>query len=197
MKTIEMCLEVIKNRKKGFLTYDIDFNESYSKEFLNFYCSFMIWNMGHARLEHDFDIIKSLNQTEKEIALKLVEENFKNISLIESFLFALNYFKNKKEVEEFIKRQLVECVDGLFFHSYINILRSLKEQRVEIDIDFDEAIKVVMEKGNSEEIINLLWSCETLVGRKRFEIYKYYKNSENIKIRETVQEILHFYDYTE
>ena len=191
MDSKEYCLEKIRNRKRDFLSYDIDFeNVDYSVEFLNFYCSFMIWNMGHARNELTYDILRSLPADEKKIAVKLIEENFKNGSLVESFLDSLFYFKNQREVEAFLKEKLQECENELLFHSYISILRRLKERRQDMGIDFYGAVKVVMEKGAPEHIVNLLWSSKLLVGERYIEIFNFYRGSEDEKIREVVRKVL-------
>ena len=85
MQNKNYYLELIKNRDYEFLDNDIDFS-NYSENFLKFYCSFMIWSMGHSRLENDYNLLYELNESEKLIAQKLIERNLKNGILIEGLL---------------------------------------------------------------------------------------------------------------
>lgn len=191
IKNREYYLKIINNRKKDFLSYDVDFsNTEYSENFLKFYTSFMIWNMGHARLENDYNIINNLNTSEKLIAQTLIERNFKNEIFIESFLFALYYFHTETERTTFINKKLLECQNESLFHSYIIILRCLKEQNSAIDLDFDGLVKSILDKINPEEIVNLLWSSKTILGENYIEICEYYKNYEDNQVQETIVEIL-------
>jgi len=191
MENRDYFFEKIKNRNVNFLEYDIDpLAPDYSVGFLRFYCSFMIWNMGHYRFENDFGAIDLLNEEEKKIALSLIERNFKNELLTESFLFTLQFFKDENEIEAFVKNELLECCNKSLFDPYITILKCMKEQRMEVDIDFKEAIQIVLEKGTPEHIEYLLWSSETIIGEEYVELCNRFRDNENIEIREAVKKIL-------
>jgi hypothetical protein len=149
-------------------------------DFLKFYASFVIPNMGINRFEVDFDSLLALKGNEKELAIEILTKNMS----VPYYTGVYSEGLKKLQVLQLDNILTEQYYTALKAKNYLSVLALAREiKRYKISNEFNEIIEEILREGTEEEKCSAIYSTSTLTPESCYSICIKYLDSPVYKLR--------------